>query len=438
MSHEHKLSLPLAILININIMLGAGIFLNTTLVAQQAQALGFMSYVIVGILLLPLVLSIAQLVAIHPSGGFYTFGKKEINTFVGFISAWSYFAAKLASAAILIHSSVITIQLLIPFFAIVDPFFLDFCIISLFVAGNMFNIKTGGIIQTVFIVCKLIPILFTILAGMFLFSGANYGTPHLPWSGVPSSLPLVIYATMGFESACSISSKIKNAHKNAPLAILISYTIAVFLMVLYQVFCYGALGATVAAQTSYRETLPRLLGLLLRSNPLTAYKVGGLLNLAIASSALGGSYGVLFSNSWNLYTLAEHGHLFLSSCFKKLNKHAIPFVCVLAEGALCVFYLLISQGPNQQKTLQILSALGVISAYTISVIALICAKKRDASIPLYSWIPLLGLINCGVLMSMCIKQLVFSGLTALLYFFCLILTGALMFFYTQYQNKNSV
>jgi len=419
-------------------MLGAGIFLNTTLVAQQTQALGFMSYLIMGVLMLPLVLSIAQLVAIHPSGGFYTFGKKEINTLTGFISAWIYFAAKLASAAILIHSSVITIQLLIPFFASTNPLFLDFFIISLFVAGNMFNIKTGSTIQALFIVFKLIPILFTILAGIFLFNGTNYGTTHLIWSGIPSSLPLVIYATMGFEAACSISNKIKDAHKNAPLVIIISYTIAVFLMVLYQFFCYGALGTTIATQASYRETLPRLLTLLLpATNTLTAYKIGGLLNLAIASSALGGSYGVLFSNSWNLYTLAEHSHLIFSSFFKRLNKHAIPFVCVFAEGFLCVFYLLISQGPDQQKILQILSALGVVSTYTISVIALICAKKKDPLISIYSWIPFLGLLNCAILMSMCIKQLILSGFTALLYFFCLILFGLCMFFFTQYKKEKS-
>ena len=43
-------------------------------------------YILVGILMLPLILSIAQLLRLHPAGGFYTFAQKEINPFMGFLS----------------------------------------------------------------------------------------------------------------------------------------------------------------------------------------------------------------------------------------------------------------------------------------------------------------------------------------------------------------
>ena len=54
MSRSQKLSLFSAILININIMLGSGIFINTAVLTQQAGSLGALVYPIVGLLLFPL------------------------------------------------------------------------------------------------------------------------------------------------------------------------------------------------------------------------------------------------------------------------------------------------------------------------------------------------------------------------------------------------
>ena len=87
---EFKLSLLSAIFINVNIMLGAGIFINTSTLAQKTGLLGAGMYLLVGLLMLPLILSIAHLLRLHPAGGFYIFAKKEISPFMGFFSGWSY------------------------------------------------------------------------------------------------------------------------------------------------------------------------------------------------------------------------------------------------------------------------------------------------------------------------------------------------------------
>ncbi len=70
MLQTQKLSLPAAILININIMLGAGIFINTPDLAQRAGWLGFLAYALIGILMFPLILTIAELLRRHPTTGF--------------------------------------------------------------------------------------------------------------------------------------------------------------------------------------------------------------------------------------------------------------------------------------------------------------------------------------------------------------------------------
>ena len=94
MATAHKLSLATAILINLNIMMGAGIFINTVELAKRAGLLGAFMYPLIGLLILPLIIAIAKLIKLHPAGGFYIFAQKEINPFVGYLSTWSYFIAK--------------------------------------------------------------------------------------------------------------------------------------------------------------------------------------------------------------------------------------------------------------------------------------------------------------------------------------------------------
>ena len=70
---------------------------------RRAGALSGFMYPLIGLLIAPLMLTIAALIRLHPAGGFYVFGQKEINSFVGYLSTWRYFVAKLASASLMIH-----------------------------------------------------------------------------------------------------------------------------------------------------------------------------------------------------------------------------------------------------------------------------------------------------------------------------------------------
>jgi len=95
-------------------MMGAGIFINTVELSKRAGLLSSFMYPLIGILILPLILAIAKLIQLHPSGGFYVFAQKEISPFVGFLSTWSYFIAKLASASLMIHVAMSLITQIFP------------------------------------------------------------------------------------------------------------------------------------------------------------------------------------------------------------------------------------------------------------------------------------------------------------------------------------
>ncbi len=424
MSYHQKLSLRSAVFININIMLGSGIFINSTLLAKYGGVVGAACYLLVGLLMLPLIMSITKLLTFYPSGGFYIFGSKEIHPYAGFVSAWSYTTGKLASAVIITQIAVLLIQQVIPILAVIPPLVFNGGIIMLFISLNMLDMQTNSSIQSWFFGLKIIPILFGILSGLYLFSPHHISFESIDLSSIPIALPLVLFAIAGFEAACSLSSKIENAEKNAPKAVLYSYGFVICATTLFQFMIYGGLGSTLAALPDYRYLFPTLIQNILPNAQKFGNNLANLIHLAIACSALGGSYGIIFSNNWNVYILAQHKHLFGYKKLIKLNRYNIPMFCVLVEGFIYLLFLIISNGSQIQ--LQQLGALGPTIAYGISALSLWFAVKRK-TINTTPIIPLLGIGSCLILFSSAIYSLIRFGMHSLFLFTILWALGSAMF-----------
>ncbi len=433
MARDGVISLPAAVLINLNIMLGAGIFINTVELSRRAGALGFLVYVLIALLMLPLIYSIAKLVNLYPDAGFYGYGAYALHPFVGFISAWSYFVGKLASAMLMIHVALSLVQQTVGILEAIPVILLDCIVLATFVLMNMLNVRTGSVIQIWFFALKSIPIFFSIFAGLFLLCPRNYALVNAHSDGVISSLPFVLYAISGFEAACSLSCKIKNAKRNAPRAIFISCAIWTCIASLYQLAFYGAVGAQLPALEGYKGIFPLLLSVLMPTYVTASAQLQALLYLAIASSALGSAYGILFSNLWNLHTLAHRGHTFFRNTLTRLNRFGLPVWCIVAEGCLCALYLAVTHG--KQIPLQQTSALACSIAYTLSVISLIAvifgnAQRRatlDSKSTVSTWIPLLALANCLLLVGSCVRNFLTSGVYPLAVFLFLLVIGGVMF-----------
>lgn len=86
MASEKKLSLNSAIFINLNIMMGAGLFANTILLSKQMEAASIFIYPIIGIMMFPLIFTMSKLVERYPSGGFYSYAQ-PISSFGDFLVA---------------------------------------------------------------------------------------------------------------------------------------------------------------------------------------------------------------------------------------------------------------------------------------------------------------------------------------------------------------
>ncbi len=429
-AHKHKLSLFSAILINLNIMLGSGIFINTVLLSKAAGGLGALTYLLVGILMLPLIWVIAELLKYHQGGTFYEFGR-SIHPLVGFISSWSYFTAKLASSALGIHIFVTLVQKMVPSISSVNPLILDSIIICLFTSLNMFNLHFGRSVQYIFVTLKFIPILFVLISALFFFSGNYYALENLHWDGILGTIPFVLFAFSGFEASCSLSRSIENPEKNGPLAILISFGLVLTVVTLYQIDFFGLLGPALSSLPSFREAYPAVSQLVF-PHSVSQQLVTNILTLSgIAASSLGASYGILYSNSWNLYSLGQHGHTLLPNFVTKLNKHNMPIICIITEAVLALGYIWFSGG--NQVPLQQISALGSTIAYSISalsfiLISLFITRKKQI-------FALSSLITCTVLIGATIRNGFIYGFSAYLLYSVIIFIGIIMFFLRNQNNS---
>lgn len=413
-----SISFGTALLTNLNMMIGVGIFVNTATLVRDAGALSPLSYLIVGLIMLPLILAINKLMSRHKGGNFYTFGAENINSAWGFISCWSYFIGKLASGSLMIHFFSSLIQQLIPKLSIYPTLILDLIVITLLTALNCLNTKIGSRIHFLIFLIKLSPIILIIFGGIWLadFTEWDYGATKI--NNLVTTIPLIVYAFTGFEATCSLAACLKNPEKNGPKAILAAFGIVMGITILYQFWSFVIANQNLASANNFSDAFS-IIGKKL--NPIFFNKLncGYFLQFAAAISALGAAYSVFYSNNRNLYTLAQHGHVFYSRYFMHLNKNSIPWLAVVTQSIICALYLLISKGNN--VPLQQISSIGSTAAYLISCLGLIMHGLRR------NFIGLIGLLSSSILLLFSIYSALSNGSLAFIVFCALVLFGILMY-----------
>lgn len=400
-------------------MAGAGIFVNIVDLTRELNVYGGLLYLGVGLFMFPLIFTFAQLVKEYPSGGFYAFAQ-PLSPFLGFISTWTYFFGKLASASMLMHVAATFLQKLFPnLLGSINTLHLDFAILAIFMYLNSLNLRIGIMIQNCFFAAKSIPMLLLIGLGIYHFDiNLLENSQTVSLSNFIIMLPIVLYCFSGFEAACSISRNIVDASKNAPKAIFYSFFSIISIYVIFQTVVAMMLLPQIHTINNYADAFPYLTSLI-PTNPWIQAKIATTISFLIGFSAMGAAYGLLFSNSWNLYTLALHGHTFASKKLGSLNQHGIPLQAVLTEGLICCLFLYITGG--QKIPLQQTSTLGCTLTYTISSIAFLMLSIGSRLTGF------LSLLTCSGFIVSCIISAKQYNFTSLYLFGIMFFVGLLMY-----------
>lgn len=426
MKHQ-SISFLSALLININIMLGTGLFINSGILVQRANIYGAFSYLLVGIILLPIVLAISLLLKKYPQENFYGFGKKSMGPLHGFVAGWIYFFAKQNSAVVAIYVFSSMIQEIFFKTIVINNTIVSIVFITLFTYCNMQNMKTGLIFQHFLMLGKALLTCGIIVSGLLFTQILNFSTMPITPNEYLSTIPLVLFSLLGFESICSVSIHAKNS-KSLWKTVIGSYAITIILYCIYQTIVFGFVNMSDSTNLiSFQETFALIAEKISDHVGTSSNVLIRLFYTCIALSALSGGYGILYANQWNLYALAQAKSFFGHSLFAQKNKAEMPFYASIAQLVICILYLLISG--EKLFILQQLSAFGCTCTYGLGCLFLLYSAQNQFE----KYISILGIFSAFFLLATCINNFLTHGFASFILFNGIVLLGIILF-YCQKQK----
>jgi basic amino acid/polyamine antiporter, APA family len=381
-SFAREIGLLGALGVGLGTMVGAGIFVLSAEAAAVAGPAAAFSFIIAGLIVLPIAMSISELATAMPQeGGSYHLISQTLGAFPGaVVGPANWLGLIFATAFYLIAFARFTTE-----FIPIPAWIAVLAAGSFFIFINYRGAKSTGTVQYVIVALVLIVLLLFIGRGYFDVRPEH----HQPfvvegWLAVLSAIGLIIVSYTGFEKVTTISEEIKDPSRNLPLAIIGSVVVATLL--------YGAVLYVLTGLVSY-EQLADL------ENPLaqagaeflggwgrTIMLIGGL--LATASSA---NAAILASSRINF---AMGRDKLIPSWFSALHQdHGTPHRAIFVTGALSMALGF----TGQTKTLaEVGSALFILS-YAILATSLIAMRYRAPEwyqpafrVPLVPWLPAAG------------------------------------------------
>lgn len=419
-----SISLPTAIFICINTILGAGAFVNLKQLSISIHQWGFLSYLVSAVLVLPLILCICKLGEILPqSGGLYIYSKTYLNEFWGFLAGWSYFISKSASVGLLAHLLASYIQSAIPGLEKLPALAIDFSVIATIVLISFLGAITNKKIQLLITALKMVPLAFAFIVGFINFSPAHFIGTTTQISSFFLAIPSALYGLIGFEVICSIGGLIENPAINIRRSILTAFGIVVGINIFLQLSMYGSLGLALAQSSLPLADAGGLI------SPVI-YTLGKILNGAFLTAICGGIIAIMSGNSWNLYTLTTNNHFPFKSYLTHLNKHHMPSTSLIVQGCIAGLMLVVTQ---EFVPLQNMSIFGVFITFLLTSIAALQVTKKENR-PFLSSLKAYGaMIVCAGIVTTCLINIYKFGIS--FSFISIFLSGCLLAYFNHCSNS---
>ena len=275
--NENRISLFTAVLMNMNLMVGAGIYIGAMLMASKAGATSFLGWPLASLVFLPVVWSIGQVAKLFPGrGSFYSYAEHGLGELAGFVSGWLYFLGYVSIGALQILGLREVLEHHLGFTWIGQhpiPFTLVF--LSAIAVLNMFALRVVARILSSATIFKLIPLFLVLVISWCYFDASLPLVTGEGLKGLGLTLPIALFGFWGFESCCNISHLIEGDKRNAYRAVLIGFFATVAIYTLFHLGLIYIMGADrlategVAAFVNYLY-LPSALGTRLISALITS------------------------------------------------------------------------------------------------------------------------------------------------------------------------
>ncbi|MFC1530636.1 amino acid permease [Gemmatimonadota bacterium] len=433
----HRLKKELSLLdvyvIALGPMLSSGFFLLPGLAAAKTGPSVVLAYFLAGLLVLPAMLSKAELATAMPrAGGTYYFLDRSLGPMVGTVGG-------LGTWVVLILKSAFALIGMGAYLSLVAGYPMKSVAIGLtvvFVLVNLVGAKESSGLQRFLVIAVLgFLAVFTVNGLLSLAGGESpqvlIETRLTPFftngpEGLFATIGLVFISYAGLTKVASISEEVQDPDRNLPLGMALAlltasavYVVGVSIMVavIDPDVLHGDLTPIATAGLALFDWIPRPVALGLIVVPV------------LAGLAAAGNAGILAASR---YPLAMARDNLISPRFARLGRFKTPTLALVATGALMVFAI---------STLDVLSVAKLASTFQLLIFALVnlaVIVMRESRIeaydpgfrsPGYPWVQLVGLLAPALLIAV-------MGLMPIL--FAIGLVGLCLVWYFKYARDRVV
>jgi len=426
-------------------MFSSGFFLLPGLATASAGPSTVLAYLLAGILMIPAMMSMAELsTALPRAGGTYYFIDRSLGPMfgtVGGLGTWLALALK-SGFALLGMGAYLAItpyvQDLMPGNETAALWVIKGLAVVLtlaFMFVNLFGAKETTKLQGILVVTLLAVLVFFVIQGLWYIAvdqpSGELARQYSPFfhsenglRGLASTVGLVFVSYAGLTKVASVSEEVKRPDRNLPLGMFLSlitatvvYVVGVFIMiaVLNPQALRSDLTPVATAADAFFDWLPYPVGLII------------IVIAALAAFASTGNAGILAASRYP-YAMAKDK--LVSPKFAEISKFGTPTWGIIATSALMIFFIVVLSAEGVAK---LASAFNLLVFGIINFSVIIMRESKIDSYdpgfrsPLYPWMQIAGLLISLIL-------IIEMGEVAILFSLGVVAIGLLWYFYRARHN----
>lgn len=362
-------------LLGVNGVVGAGIFLLPGRIAAIAGGAAWAVYVACATICFLIALCYAELGSRYGStGGAYVYARHAFGPFIGFMVGWIvWLSAVLGWASVAVGLASTLQRIGLDLFASAGPraAFVA-ALVGVLTVINLRGARAGARANNFFSVIKLLPLAIFVGRGLACAQTSPFG--RVPdssgWERVPEVMLWGLYLYSGFEEVTVPAGETQDPQRTVPRALLVVLASSTLVYLLVHLVAQSVDPFLADAREA---PLAHAAG--------ACMGAGGLLLIGIGSvaSLLGTNASIAFTGPRSLYALAADGHLSPRLAEISPKAHA-PVVAIVVTGALVVALPLVDLVGIERLSLDNLvqmSALATLLQYISTCSAAIVLRRKD-------------------------------------------------------------
>ncbi len=377
-------------------VIGSGVFFKVSNITEVTGTPGMtlLVWLLGGVITICAGLTVAELAAAIPrNGGLTTYIEYTYGRFSGFLAGWAqsfiYFPAMIAAQAIVFSEQVLNLLHLKDGWIVPVAFI---AVASIYLI-NIIGSKAGGILQSVTLVVKLIPLIVIIIFGLMntgdveVSLAPNTGDTGINFfTAIGAGLLATMFAYDGWIHVGNIAGEMKNPKRDLPLAIVLGLgLVTVIYLLINATFLYTMpiedLKGNLSAATDASEMLLGDMG-------------GKLVTIGILISVYGALNGYTMTGMRLPYAMAEKNILPFKESFMKVTNAGIPWFSGLVQ--VIIGAIMITSRSFDAITNMLVFVIWAF--YVMAFYAVFVLRKRESElerpykVPLYPVIPAIAII----------------------------------------------